>query len=450
MSTPMIIPKKVASPALNQKAFPFTQADIPGNSIHPANGNFILQQRLESWETFQNLPMPKTSDEAWRRTDLRALKLNSLELKPRFNDHFNPPQILLNPLMGKKQTNQIVLIPGISTHHNVDQSLSETGVIFTDLKSAAAEHAQFLSQSFGQIVKPDDGKFAALASAMAEDGIVVYVPRGVHLKEPLHSVIWSPGKNLARFTHLIIWLEDDAELTFVHELSSPNQTNSQSFHAGNVEIYIGEASHLTFVEIQSLGNDVWNFTHERAQVNRNGRIDWIVGAMGSQLTKDFSDIDLIGQGAAVKMSGFYFPNKNQHLDFDTQQNHLAPYTTSDLLFKGALKDQSRSVWQGMIYVAPNAQKTDGYQANRNLLLSRKARADSIPGLEILANDVRCSHGATVGSLNQEEIFYLLSRGITYPDAERLLVEGFFEPLMERIPYEEIRRRFRSIISRKIR
>jgi len=116
--------------------------------------------------------MPKTSDEAWRRTDLRALKLNSLELKPRFNRQFNPPQILLNPLMGKKQTNQIVLIPGISTHHNVDQSLSETGVIFTDLKSAAAEHAQFLSQSFGQIVKPDDGKFAALASAMAEDGLL--------------------------------------------------------------------------------------------------------------------------------------------------------------------------------------------------------------------------------------------------------------------------------------
>jgi Fe-S cluster assembly protein SufD len=150
-----------------------------------------------------------------------------------------------------------------------------------------------------------------------------------------------------------------------------------------------------------------------------------------------------------RMSGFYFTDGVQHLDHDTQQNHLAPHTTSDLLFKGALKDHSRSVWQGMIYVAPGAQKTDGYQANRNLVLSPKAHADSIPGLEILADDVRCTHGATVGKIDADQVFYLRSRGISYAESERLIVEGFFDPIMQRIPFEGVRSRFQAAIIDKM-
>ena len=149
------------------------------------------------------------------------------------------------------------------------------------------------------------------------------------------------------------------------------------------------------------------------------------------------------------MSGFYFTEDGQHLDHDTQQNHFAPRTTSDLLFKGALKGKSRSVWQGMIYVAPDAQKTDGYQANRNLILDERARADSIPGLEILADDVRCTHGATVGKLEHEPMFYLKSRGIPEVEAQRLIVEGFFDPIMQRIPFEGVRERFQQAILNKM-
>jgi Fe-S cluster assembly protein SufD len=220
-------------------------------------------------------------------------------------------------------------------------------------------------------------------------------------------------------------------------------------HAGIVEIHVGEAANLRFVELQSWGEHVWNFSHERARVSRSGNLDWIFGAVGSYVTKNFSDLDLIGEGAVGRMSGFYFSENDQHFDHDTQQNHLAPHTTSDLLFKGALKDQSRSVWQGMIYVAPGAQKTDGYQANRNLVLSPKARADSIPGLEILADDVRCTHGATVGKIDADQVFYLRSRGMPYADAERLVVEGFFDPIMQRIPFEGVRSRFQDSILRKM-
>ena len=157
----------------------------------------------------------------------------------------------------------------------------------------------------------------------------------------------------------------------------------------------------------------------------------------------------MAQGSTGRMSGFYFTDHDQHLDHDTQQNHLAPHTTSDLLFKGALLHESRSVWQGMIYVAPGAQKTDGYQANRNLVLSRKARADSIPGLEILADDVRCTHGATVGKIDQDQVFYLRARGIPKKEAERLIVEGFFDPIMQRIPFEGVRERFQEAIEEKM-
>jgi Fe-S cluster assembly protein SufD len=194
---------------------------------------------------------------------------------------------------------------------------------------------------------------------------------------------------------------------------------------------------------------VWNFSHERVRVERGGSLDWIFGAIGSRLTKNFSELDLAGQGAVGRMSGFYFTEANQHLDHDTQQNHLAANTSSDLLFKGALKGKSRSVWQGMIYVAPGAQKTDGYQANRNLVLDDQARADSIPGLEILADDVRCTHGATVGKLEEEPLFYLESRGIPRKDAARLVVEGFFDPIMQRIPFEGVRERFQQAILEKM-
>jgi Fe-S cluster assembly protein SufD len=235
----------------------------------------------------------------------------------------------------------------------------------------------------------------------------------------------------------------------MHESASPNEIGGQSLHAGIVEVYVGPGANLRFVELQSWGNQLWNFSHERARVDRDGNLDWIFGAVGSHLTKNFTDLDLVGVGASGRLSGFYFTNGRQHLDHDTQQNHLAPHTTSDLLFKGALKNQSRSVWQGMIYVAPGAQKTDGYQANRNLVLSPKARADSIPGLEILADDVRCTHGATVGKIDPDQVFYLRTRGIPYHEAERLIVEGFFDPIMQRIPFDGVRSRFQQAIHEKM-
>ncbi len=406
--------------------------------------------RERAWNLFETLPMPDPKDEAWRRTDISGLQADLFRLPgaDAYLDLAPLDESLLSPLAGEAHAGQVILLPG-GARTTLDEKLRAQGVVFTDLRTAEQDYAELLETRLGKIVSPEEGKFAALASALAQTGAFLYVPKGVVIEQPLHSLLWGPGIGLAHISHVIVWLEEGASVTYVHEYASPTETGGQTLHAGLIEVYVGEGASLRFVELQSWGEHVWNFTHERVRVARQGNVDWVFGAMGGHLTKNFAELDLVGEGSSGRMSGFYFTDGNQHLDYDSQQNHLAPHTTSDLLFKGALLDHSRVVWQGMIYVAPGAFKTDGYQANRNLVLSRQARADSIPGLEILADDVRCTHGATVGKIDPEQIFYLRTRGIPDVEAKRLIVEGFFDPIMQRIPFEGVRARFQEAIQRKM-
>jgi Fe-S cluster assembly protein SufD len=421
------------------------------NMIPTAEDGSVLEYRASAWDLFEKFPMPTTRDEPWRRTDLRGFKAVNFHLVNQLGNEVSivePPAELLAPLADAGHGGQIVMTPS-GLNSKLDPDLLSKGVVFVDLLTAERDYRDLLESIRGRLVKPEEGKFSALTAALAQQGVLLYVPPGVQLEQPLHSVIWGAGVGLAQFSHLLIWVDEGASLTYVHEAASHTEVDGQAMHAGIVEIHVREGASLRFVELQSWGEHVWNFSHERARVERDGNLDWIFGAIGSHLTKNFSDMDLAGQGANGRMSGFYFTDGVQHLDHDTQQNHLAPNTTSDLLFKGALKDHSRSVWQGMIYVAPGAQKTDGYQANRNLVLNPDARADSIPGLEILADDVRCTHGATVGKIDEDQVFYLNSRGIPDEEAERLIVEGFFDPIMQRIPFNGVRSRFQDAIIEKM-
>jgi len=429
------------------KVFTFTARMIPPGALN--------DYRKRAWETFDRLPLPTTSEEAWRRTDLRLLPADAFRL-PENGLYQSLPAVpgeLLYPLTANAHGGQVILFPG-GSRTDLDPALVKRGVIFTDLRTAERDHPSLVVKMAGQAVRTEEGKFAALAAALSQNGVVLYVPKGVTVEHPLHSILWGPGEGLAHISHILVWLDEGASATYVHESASPftiyaPHSHAESLHAGIVEIMISDGASLRFIELQSWGRHVWNFSHERAQVGRDGNLDWIYGAVGSRLTKMFAELDLAGEGATGRMSGFYFTDGNQHLDLDTGQNHLAPHTTSNLLYKGALKGKSRSVWQGMIYVAPGAQKTDGYQANRNLVLSQDARADSIPGLEIATDDVRCTHGATVGKLEEEPLFYLKSRGIPQAEAERLMVEGFFDPIMQRIPFEGVRGRFQQVILDKM-
>jgi Fe-S cluster assembly protein SufD len=427
--------------------FKFSAKDVEAISDSIDEPADLAKARIRAWEQYQAMPMPTLKDEPWRRTDIRTLPADRVDLKAVDATAIDPD--LLEPLLGDEHGSLLVLRPGYEPDLKADASVEDQGVLFTDLATALREHSETLADYLGQIVRPEEGKFAALATAMAKDGVVLFVPKGVHLEQPLHSILWAPGRDNVYFSRVLIVIEEGASATFVHEAASPTDEDGEAVHNGIVEIFVGDGASLKFVELQNLGEHTWNFTHERAKVGQSANLDWIFGAVGSRLTKNFSDIDLLGEGSNARMSGFYFADGRQHLDHDTQQNHMAPHTTSDLLYKGGLIENGRSVWQGMIYVAPGAQQTDGYQANRNLVLSKSARADSIPGLEIMADDVRCTHGATIGQLEEEPIFYLMTRGITRSEAERLVIDGFFSPIMERIPFEGVRKRFAEMIDAKL-
>ncbi len=409
----------------------------------------LRRLRERAWEIYEVIPMPTRKDEPWRRTEIRHMPAETFRLPEEADLEAPPvPEVLKASPLGEVAAGQLVLSMEQPVLRRLDEDLARQGVIFVDLHTAEQEYPDLLARLMGQVVKPMEGKFAALAHALARGGALVYIPEGVRLEKALHLLFWGPGAGLAYFDHLIIWLEKGAQATVVTEWASPTE-EADAFHAGVVEIAVGEDARLTWVELQSWGKHMWNFTHERARVGRNARFDWIIGSVGTYLTKSFMDVDLVEPGAEGYISGFYFADDHQHMDHDTQQNHLAPHTTSDLLFKGAVKDKARSVWQGMIYVAPGAQGTDGYQANRNLVLNSGARADSIPGLEIMANEVRCTHGATVSRIDEDQVFYMRTRGIPPREAERLLVEGFFSEVLDRIPYEPLRKRFLQVVDEKM-
>jgi Fe-S cluster assembly protein SufD len=415
----------------------------------PAAGPLQSYHR-HAWEVYSHLGIPTPAEEAWRRTSLQDLPAADFRLTQDTAGTQNLPSIpagLLHTLNADQLAGQLALTPREAQGY-LDPALEKTGVVFCDLRTAEQTHPDLVQRLAGEIIRPEEGKFAALAGAFSETGAVVYIPPHLKIDRPLHSVLWGPGEHLAHVTHLMVFLDEGASATFIFEEASPENVK-EAMHVGILEVRVATEASLRLIELQSWGHNVWNFNHERIQAERNASVDWIFGAVGSHLTKNFSELNLVEEGATGRMTGFYFADGTQHFDHDTQQNHRAPHTTSDLLFKGALKGHSRSIWQGMIYVAPGAEKADGYQANRNLVLSHDARADSIPGLEILADDVRCTHGATVGQLDEEPLFYLLARGIPRPDAERLLVEGFFDPVLQRIPDLGVRNRLQLVIQEKM-
>ena len=437
---PVVIKRSSQSQEAIEKEFSF----LPIFSSYPERS---IPFRKKAWNAYKQLPFPNKVDEAWRRTDISKMPVSQFELV--IHSHEEIPGAFLVPIADKEHSGQVILHDDESSVF-LDESLKTQGVIFTDLNTAWMEYPGLMEKIAGKLIKPEEDKFAALSFAAARSGILLYVPRSVKIENPLHSLAWFSGQGTASLSNIYVVLEENAEVTYVHESASSNQILMDSMHAGVMEIHVKAGAKLRFVELQSWGENVWNFTHERVRVERDGNVEWIFGALGSKVTKNFSDLELTGEGSTGKVSGFYFTHGKQHLDHDTQQNHLARNTTSDLLYKGALVSESRSVWQGMIYVSKDAAKTDGYQANRNLLLDERSRADSIPGLEILTDDVRCSHGATVGKIDPDELFYLESRGLPKEDAERLVVEGFFDPIMQRIPFEGVRNRFQQAILEKMK
>ncbi len=410
----------------------------------------LRNYRSKAWEAYQELPFPTIKDEAWRRTSLAGLDFSSIELpNGQFSDQeFNDvSQGVITKALISNGSYALLNSSGVEVNHS--SNLEKDGVIFSSLEDAAAENPQLVEKILGKVVSPNEGKFAAAAGAFGRHGIFIYVPKGVEVKELLWGISTAPGKGTAHFFQTVIYLEEGASLEYLQETLSEKEQTKPSLASENLEIFVGKNANLKITEIQNYGPNIWSFGHKKALVERDGKIEWAIGALGSAVCKHFVSLDLIGKGADGRISGLFFADRDQHLSYNTLQRHLAPRTTSDLLFKGALNGKSRSVWRGMIYVAPGAQYIDGYQANRNLVLDPASRSDSIPGLEILNNDVRCTHGSTVGKIDQEQLFYLLSRGIPKKEAEQLVIQGFFNDIISRFSIPEIGERIWSKIKNRL-
>ena len=403
--------------------------------------------RQEAFEQYEQLPMPTTDDEPWRRTSIRRLKLD--EIGPSLNGNgaaSNLPAFLGEQLTEDVTGGILVEVDGVAVQYEFDQAAQDQGIVFCDMHTAVREHGDLVRKHFmTEAVRASEGKFAALHGAFWRGGTFLYVPKGVKAP-PMHSALWSnSGKT---FSHTLVVLEEGAEAVLIDEYAS-EPTPGQAMHNGAVELLVRDRANLVYVSLQDFGSNLWQFSHERGRVGRDAKLDWVISIMGSRLTKAFQTVELDGRGSWARMSGLFFGTRRQHFDLDTQQNHNAPDSVSDLLYKGALKNRARSVWQGMIKALPDSQRIDGFQANRNLLLEKTARADSIPGLEIEADDVRCTHASTIGQIDQQEVFYLMARGIPRQMAIQMVVEGFFAPVMARIPIEGVRERIASQIVERV-
>src|SRR5450755_2273991 len=321
------------------------------------------------------------------------------------------------------------------------------GVIVCSLEQAARDHAELVERHLGTVISTDD-VFVARNEAGFRGGAFVYVPRGVALERPilLTAIQSVSGSELHRRTLIVI--EEGAEAEVWEQYLSASSDVEGLFNTV-AELVDSDNARLRFVAGQDLSEKSWIFGAQRAEVGRDGRLDWVALGFGSARGRVRMDTRLGGEGADARVTGAYASRARQHIDFDTTQEHAAANTTSDLAFRGVLQGRSSAVWRGNIIVDPGAQKTDAFQESRNLLLSKRAHADAIPGLEIQANDVRCTHAAAIAQVDPEQLFYLRSHGLPEPVAKRLVIEGFLAALVERFEQGPVREVLAGTLERRL-
>jgi Fe-S cluster assembly protein SufD len=443
---------RVADPALAARVF--TRDTVTALSTQRDEPDWMAQKRLVAWSLFEDMPMPTLRDEHWRRTDLRPLKWADLRLPERAAVHIATPEDLPEMLRAAMDSDEptagrMVMLNGQAVWHTLAPELAARGVIFTDLATALREHPDLVRQHFmTDCVAPSDGKFAALHGALWDNGAFVYVPKGVEVAHPFEVVVGLGGEGTAIFPHTLIVAGPRTAVTVIEDSVSLDGA-AQGFCSGITEIIAGDNARVTYAELQRWGEGTFSFNTRRALHGPDSHVAWEMGQLGGRLTKTYVDSLLRGDGASTQFNGVYFVSGRQHVDLDTLMHHIGRGTSGDLLIKGAARDRGRAVFEGMIRIDQGAQLTDSYLKSDNLILSDRARIDSIPGLVIDANDVRASHGATVGRVDEEHIFYLQSRGIPRATAERMVVEGFFASVFDRMSQDSVRRKLTAAVAAKL-
>lgn len=394
------------------------------------------------YETLSRTPL---DPEEWKRVDLRGLQPAKFALRP-------PTAV---PAQFQTLLESRAQFAGVVSHvdgHRVESRLADEvrarGVLFGSLAELLPSHGDLLRPHLASLVGPGTDRFSAWHTAFLTGGTVLYVPRNVELSAPLYSLIGLDQAGAADFSHTLVILEEGAQATLLEETASTSPT-APGLHVGAVELVVGPRARLRYVQLQNWNQQTWHLAHQKGRVDRDASLQWTVGGIGARLAHIHQDVVLAGRGASGEVNGATFATDRQTLSYYTQQTHQAPNCRSDLLYKDVLRDDARVVWRGMIRVDPGAQQTDGYQRCDSLLLSPDCRADSIPGLEIEADDVRCTHGATAGRVDADQVFYLMCRGISRYEAMHMIVEGFFHGIYDRIAVEAVRETLSLAVERKL-
>lgn len=438
---------------------------------------WLKARREDAWSVYEQTPMPTTRLEAWRYTNLRKLlKLDSLALAahpggvpvpegasapegasvpegtsaPEQGALVSLPQRLEEAMAeDRAASGHVVELDGAVVHVDLDPDLAARGVILTSLRNAVTDYPELLEAHLGTDALPATrGKFEALNAAFWTDGVFLHVPRGVRLELPVRLTRHLSKEGEAYFTRTLILAEQGSQVSFVEEGVSEDFAR-QTFFSSAVEVIARDGAQVQYVSLQRMGSGVFHLQQQRTLAEKDATLDTLNVSLGATVARTDLNAQLLGQGANSDMLGLYFAEAGQHFDHSTSQDHVAPNAKSDLLYKGALDGDARTVFRGIIKVHKRAQRTDAYQTNRNLLLSEKARADSLPNLEIEADDVRCSHGATVGQLEGEHLFYLMSRGLSRTQAERLVVLGFLAEVLSRLPLGGVVEKVTRIIETRL-
>lgn len=419
----------------------FTRNDVEALSASLREPDWVLERRLEAWGWFEKMELPGEKEEPWRYTNLARMKFKLDDFSPSSsggNKPGMPPangsaELELSPDRsgeGKQYGNSVnMALP--------DMERDSAGVIITDIHTAIAQYPELVRPHLFSQFNAGNHVFSALHGALFMGGAFVYVPRGKTLSLPVEYGCYIDEAGASVFPHTLIMVEENAELCYLERFRSAGREGPGLSDAA-VEVVAGQASRVFVASIQDYGRNVWHIQNHRYQTGRDAHFKSLVLTLGGRFSRAEVTTEIQGEGNSVDMMGIYVAGEGQHFDFRTLQDHAAPHSTSDLLYKGALKDNARAVYSGQIRVRPEGRETDAYQTNRNLILSDNAMANSKPELEIENNDVRCSHAASVGQMDENEVFYLQSRGIDRATAERLITKGFLEEVLGKVGRKDIR------------
>lgn len=409
---------------------------------------WVLEQRLKALEAFSRLPYPSKKDENWRYTDLSEAPLEQEAEAPKglrlSRDEL--PESVRQRLEKTDASGFLVFVGPDLVYAEVPEELSQRGLVFTSLAEALKTHPEKVAAALFQAVYTED-KFAAKNSALFTHGAFLYVPAGLEVEKPL-GVFKVLPEGKASFGRTLLFLEDNAKAAYIEEYLSLDLP--PTLHLSATEMVLRPGARLRHAHVQTFGEGVWHFHRQRALLERDSGLNDLVVNLGGAYARSEVASELVGPGAESEMLGLYFGHGRQQFDHYTLQHHVEHHTRSDLLYKGAVKDEARAVFSGLIRLEKGAQKTDAYQANRNLLLSPTARVDSIPQLEIGANDVRCTHGSTTAPVDEMQLFYLQSRGLPRGLAQELLVKAHLADVLTRIPLKALRAHIEAVIEEKVR